>query len=140
VDDLDLVTLLGHRMTELHRQEAEGIVHRSRMTTLHALCSTQDENHRLIRANRQLQQEQTRAMELLRTLVDRSEAFRRLVVHLRDAWEPADPAERPLKNSLKPLLDAKKQEVANDSDFARERDADIEQRVRPVRNTRSQKS
>ena len=128
MDDLDLVTLHGRRMTALHRQEADGIMYRSRMRTLHALCSAQDEIARLLRANRQLQDENARAVEVIRELADRSEAFRRLVVHLRDAWDPADPSDLPLKVSLKPLLEQKKLEVANDACWANERDADLTQR------------
>lgn len=128
--ELNLITQHGRRTASLLQEEAEGILRRSRMTTLHALCSAQDENARLIRANRQLQDENARAVELIRTLADRSEAFRRLVVHLRDAWEPTNPAELSLKKSLAPLLDQKEHELAMDGEWAKQRDAGIAAHLR----------
>lgn len=116
-------------MRLLDDEAAQGRRRRLNRNILEVLGNTQFENERLLREQRELQKQNDRAIELVRTLVDRSEAFRRLATHLRDAWQPSNPSELPLKASLKPLLDQKKQELANDPNWARERDADIAQRL-----------
>lgn len=122
---------------QLNDEALQGIQRRSNRRVLDTLMETQNEHGRLLREHHALKQESERAIALIRTLVDRSEAFRRLAIHLRDAWQPTDPAELPLKASLKPLLDVKKQELANDPKWVEERDADIEKHIRPARNAKS---
>jgi len=132
MDDIDLLTQQGYARTRtLGDQATQGRQRRLRRSMLEELADTQDENRKLIRERHALREENARAVELVRQLADRSEAFRRLVNHLRQAWAPADPVELVLKDDLKPLIDAKKRELAEDGAWAKARDESIESRVRP---------
>lgn len=137
-DELNQITWNGYQAQRRLNDEAlQGVQRRSNRRVLDTLMETQNAHGRLLREHHALKQENERAIALIRTLVDRNEAFRRLAVHLRDAWQPTNSEELPLKESLKPLLDAKEQELANDPKWAQERDAHIDDHVRPARNTKS---
>lgn len=131
MSDLDQITRNGFQTSRRLNDEAlAGVQRRSNRRVLDVLTQTQDENARLLRERHALKKERDAAVELVRTLVDRSEAFRHLAIHLRDRWQPTDPNELPLKASLEPLFEAKERELAQDPGWARERDAGIERHLR----------
>ena len=123
---LDQITRNGFfRANALNEEMVSGLQRRSNRRVLDTLMETQDAHARLLRERHELQRQNDVAVELIRTLVDRSEALRRLAVHLRDAWQPVSPDELPLKASLEPLLDQKEHELAADGEWAKRRDAGI---------------
>lgn len=124
--ELDEITRNGYATTRtLNNEAVAGVQRRSNRRVLDTLMETQDAHARLLREQHELQRQNDLAVQLIRTLADRSEAFRRLAVHLRDAWEPTNPAELSLKKSLAPLLDQKEHELAMDGEWAKQRDAGI---------------
>lgn len=133
VNELDQVTRNGYDTTRrLNEEVAAGLRRRSNRRTIDLLDETQRENEKLLRERHELKRQNELAVELVRTWLNRSEAFRRLAIHLRDAWQPINPDELPLKSDLDPLLHAKWQEWVNDPNFVKHREAEIARSFAPA--------
>lgn len=95
-----------------------------------------EENIALIRENRDLQAENDRAMTLIRMLADRSEAFQRIAVHLRQSWAaaPTDPSAAPRSvDQPDPQFAATLAEIKQDDDWKNRREDRIQSAVKPVK-------
>lgn len=100
--------------------------------TVDMLTAETDAHQQLKAQHAQLQQRYDQAVYLMRILMDRSEAFRRTAIHLRKTWAPIDPADLPLKTTLKPLIDRCRDDLAQDPEWQAKRERQMaEELARP---------
>lgn len=112
-------------VVQQYGHSAETSARRSASRANDALQEATDENIELIRENRELKASYDAALGLIRTLADRSEAFRRITHHLRKSWTPNDPSEASLKESIKPLFDSTVNALDGDQAWQAEREERI---------------
>ncbi len=79
-----------------------------------------------IRAKRRAEAERDAAVELMRRLSAKSEAYRRAVTYLTERWQPIDPAESSATPAqVSTWLDELTQEVETDQAWAQATEADV---------------
>lgn len=90
-------------------------------------------NNKLKEENAQLLEQNQQAENLLMSVAQRSEAFRRVIAHMKQNWAPENPAEEALKNDVVPLVDEKIAEVAQDAHWQEDTRKKIEGNIKPPR-------
>ena len=96
-----------------------------------ALHEAEDEIVRLHRENRALNEKIGNAVAVIRTLLDRSEAFSRTMTYLRQTWARHLPENEPYKQGILPLVNENKVAVANDPKWQLDRETYIETVLKP---------
>lgn len=115
-----------HRVAEQARHSSQASARRTTAVVDDELAFMTEKNIELTRENRELAEENARALTLIRAMADRSEAFRRVTAHLRQHWAPSDASELGLKESVKPMVEKKAAEVAQDGEWKTQTEARLE--------------
>lgn len=102
-------------------------------------------NGQLQRENEELRQQladqETQAVAALRQVADRSETWRRTMEHFRKAWGPLLPQVASDESSVCDVSDVKSQEVERDPNWQQQRDAFIQDNLKPApKRTRKPRS